>query len=108
MTYYVACANIKTVMKNTNNNSTKKNNPTTNRKVKESSEMVVNNDQANDLMNDSDVVAMVKQCHREDSQRKIVLIISLMINLTFLVAAYTILCYDTTGRLFGRILGLNL
>lgn len=108
LTYYDACANIKTVMKNTNNNSSKKNNPTANRKVEESSERVMNNDQVNDLMNDSDVVAMVKQYHREDSQRKIALIISLMINLTFLVTAYTILCYDTTGRLFGRILGLNL
>lgn len=86
---------------NTNNNSNKVNDN-------------VNNNDANidainsDLSMDADVVAVAKQYKREDSQRKVVLMVSLMVNIMFLVTAYAILCYDTTGRLFGRILGLNL
>ncbi len=86
---------------NTNNNSNKVNDN-------------VNNNDANidainsDLSMDADVVAAAKQYKREDSQRKVVLMVSLMVNIMFLVTAYAILCYDTTGRLFGRILGLNL
>lgn len=102
MTFYNAYASIDNVMKeNTNNNSNKVNDN-------------VNNNDANidaingDLNMDADVVAAAKQYKREDSQRKVALMVSLMVNIMFLVTAYAILCYDTTGRLFGRILGLNL
>ena len=61
-----------------------------------------------DFSQDADVQAAVKRYHREDSQRRVALILSLMGNIMFLVTAYTILCYDTTGRLFGRLLGINL
>lgn len=85
---------------NTNNNSEKAN-------------ISANNTDANvgeisnDLSTDADVMAVAKQYRREDSQRKVALMVSLMVNIMFLVTAYAILCYDTTGRLFGRILGLN-
>ena len=102
MTFDNAYASIDNVMKeNTNNNSEKAN-------------ISANNTDANvgeignDLSTDADVMAAAKQYRREDSQRKVALMVSLMVNIMFLVTAYAILCYDTTGRLFGRILGLNL
>lgn len=101
MTFDNAYASIDNVMKeNTNNNSEKAN-------------ISANNTDANvgeisnDLSTDADVMAVAKQYRREDSQRKVALMVSLMVNIMFLVTAYAILCYDTTGRLFGRILGLN-
>ena len=85
------------VMKeNTNNNSEKIND-----------NVNMNNDSV-DLSQDADVQAAAKQYQKEDNQRKVALVVSLMCNIMFLVTAYAILCYDTTGRLFGRLLGLNL
>lgn len=55
-----------------------------------------------------EVAATAAQYRHEDNQRKVALILSLMGNIFFLVTAYTILCYDGTGRLFGRLLGINL
>ena len=67
---------------------------------------VAMNDQ--DFSGDAQVQAVAKLYRHEDTERKVVLMISLMMNIMFLVTAYTILCYDTTGRLFGRLLGINL
>ncbi len=67
---------------------------------------VVMNDQ--DFSGDAQVQAVAKLYRHEDAERKVALMISLMMNIMFLVTAYTILCYDTTGRLFGRLLGINL
>ena len=67
---------------------------------------VAMNDQ--DFSSDAQVQAVAKLYRHEDTERKVALMISLMMNIMFLVTAYTILCYDTTGRLFGRLLGINL
>ena len=67
---------------------------------------VAMNDQ--DFSGDAQVQAVAKLYRHEDTERKVALMISLMMNIMFLVTAYTILCYDTTGRLFGRLLGINL
>ena len=88
------------VMKeNTNNKTTKINDSA--KESKDSQTKI-------DFSQDADVQAAVKRYRREDGQRKVALILSLMGNIMFLVTAYTILCYDTTGRLFGRLLGINL
>lgn len=90
-------------MKNTNNNS---NHDEVRDNVKDNVEQNVNNE-VNDYT-DADVEAAAVKYKKEESQRKIALLCSLMANIMFVVTAYTILCYDGTGRLFGRLLGLNL
>lgn len=87
----------------------------TNKKTINKKDVDANND-VDVAMNDQDfsgdadaqVQAMAKLYRHEDTERKVALMISLMMNIMFLVTAYTILCYDTTGRLFGRLLGINL
>lgn len=85
-----------------------------NRKTINKKDVDANNNDVNVVMNDQDfsgdaqVQAVAKLYRHEDTERKVVLMISLMMNIMFLVTAYTILCYDTTGRLFGRLLGINL
>ena len=49
-----------------------------------------------------------KQVKDECKQRKVALMVSLMFNVMFIVTIYTIFCYDTTGRLLGQLLGLNM
>ena len=44
----------------------------------------------------------------ECKQRKVALMVSLMFTVMFVVTIYTIFCYDTTGRLLGQLLGLNM
>lgn len=58
--------------------------------------------------NDAEAEAITAKYQKESQQRKVALLCSLMGNIFFLVTAYTILCYDGTGRLFGRLLGVNL
>lgn len=61
-----------------------------------------------ELANDADIKATAKMYQKEAKQRKALLMVSQFMNLAFVVTAYSILCYDTTGRLFGRLLGINL
>lgn len=102
MTFNNAYASIDNVMKENTNNNSEKINVSANQT---DANVDTNN---SDLSADADVMAMAKQYKREDSQRKVALMVSLMVNIMFLVTAYAVLCYDTTSRLFGRILGLNL
>ena len=102
MTFNNAYASIDNVMKE----NTNKNQENVNNNVKENNVPV--DEKQIDLSNDPDVQAAVMHYKREDNQRKAALIASLMCNVMFLVTAYAILCYDTTGRLFGQLLGVNL
>lgn len=86
-------------MKNNTNKSSK--NVNTNN---ENIEANVNEENL-DNVNVQEVAA---QYNKEENQRKVALICSLMGNIFFLVTAYTILCADGTGRLFGQLLGVNL
>ena len=96
MTFNNACANINSVMKE----STKTN--------KQINEQTIEQNETVDLEQDADVQAAVMRYKKEEKQRRVALVTSLMVNMMFLVAVYSIFCYDTTGRLFGRMLGINL
>ncbi|MDO4271999.1 MAG: hypothetical protein Q4C83_03410 [Candidatus Saccharibacteria bacterium] len=81
----------------------------TNNKHNQNNEQIKSREQVEaNLADDIDVAAVAVMNERENTQRKVALLCSLMVNMFFLVTAYTILCYDTTGRLFGRLLGVNL
>ena len=57
-------------------------------------------------ISDEQIIALTNEFACETKQRKIALLCSLMGNMTFVVAAYAILCYDQSGRVFGQLLGL--
>lgn len=58
-----------------------------------------------DLSNDIDVQSHALYYKKADRNRQVALISSLMGNMFFLVTAYAILTYDTSGYLFASLLG---
>lgn len=88
---------------------------TNNNQIKDEVRDNVNDEVKNNVNNvkdvddcDAETDAIIAKYQKEGQQRKVALLCSLMGNIFFLVTAYTILCYDGTGRLFGRLLGINL